>query len=521
MKKIIIAGFIAFGLFVGWLHFAHAALIISDITTPTSTISVGGDNAFFDGTTSATTTASYIYVRIFLVGHGSPADGIVAQLLCINGNVDCINADGYATGTSQTIIPNQDFGNPAVWNQLDGNFVTIRYPTTGGCCGSKNLGGYIPNNDFFSMSNAFSAATYWGRSPANNGFLAGNGFDGLYGCLASTVAEAVNCTPSTPSPPSISFLYPVDGSTTPQFSPWLVQVENMTSTNHYSAIVHWSMRNHIANPSNLVGVSFQFSGNQVGPPSFSDSVSDFFGNSTGTVPIPKADRDLYSYPLVIPANDDLWSASAYLYDTTQGGGFLASSTISFTMLRYGAIYDGVVGKVGTTTYYIPQINASGTLQITTTTNNFTGGLPSSAEGSSTCVAATGITDVPGGLRYGLCETALLLFDPNTIPASKDFIANQLNLLKAVPPFAAFFQTASATLDAVNNPTSTQGFTIGFLDLQGNQRTLVNLNSTTFYGGFASSNNPTVNRATTDYLEYYIHAWLGIAALIKVLVVFLT
>jgi len=213
-----------------------------------------------------------------------------------------------------------------------------------------------------------------------------------------------------PSPYSLHFDYPVSGTTTPPFSHWLLGIDNATTTDQYRVDVHWTRVSHDCGP----GIYGSYTYCTI----YNDSSQLFYGStsSTITLPILRPDRNLF-YPYDKNISDE-WKATAYLSDITQGGSFIASTTVQWTLLRYYADYGGAIGAVGTTTYNRITIATSGVPVIIEGVNNFTtpvtGGVPlRNASTTSGCTPAADWTDIGGGLSFALCTAADQLFTPGT------------------------------------------------------------------------------------------------------------
>jgi hypothetical protein len=273
-------------------------------------------------------------------------------------------------------------------------------------------------------------------------------------CGDDTILQDTTPTVIT-NDPVITFLYPTDATTTPPFSPWIFSVVAPNASDTYQISVHWQQLEY---GTGILG------GNGLWPNAnyfqiFGDTSVQFQGTGSAmNIPVARPSRDLnYTYDKF---NEDLWTATAYLRDVTAGN-IVATSSINFTLLRYGADYGGAIGAVGTTTYYTPGINASGTLITNSSTNNFTapvdGGVPlRNASSSNGCTPAADWTDVGGGISYGLCTATYNLFTPND--AYTTDIENTFSNIQQDFPFSAAYSVlngvAKAAVQSASSTTST-------------------------------------------------------------------
>ena len=445
------------------------------------------------------------------------------------------NSDGYATDYSHYTAPVAvDFITSAI----------MQVSTSGTDYFSAALTNAISNSTRYLLRLGCGTATGYNSFnltiPATAGSFTLNypydsWWSGRFGiCIADHGDIDTDCSSTpTPSYASVNFVYPSStvGTSTAinPFSPWVVDVTNLSTSTQYKVHIAWYMTNHLMTDQqvmSLVGMSFIYQGlpyNQL----FADDSPIFYGAVSSTIGIIKADRNLYNHEWIYPASDDTWHALASLVDVTHGG-VVSTSSIDFDMRRYGASFNGYGGNFnGTTTKdnitYNPTDNS---IVIVTSTSDYAGGSsPLSSSTAFGCVPASSFTDIGGGVSYAFCTTLHLFFDPASIPFTSSFFHDQLALVETDPPFSALFVTAnvinSSTANFGNNTSFSNGINIGTEDLQGNPVRIVKLSSTTFYGGFNSSNDSAKSKASMATMEYYITAWLGIGAGVKLLYIFFT
>jgi hypothetical protein len=334
----------------------------------------------------------------------------------------------------------------------------------------------------------------WGVTGPTRSDLATNIINGRpYLCVGDSIADCAASPP--PGASMINFVFPENGTTTPPFSPWILSIDGATTTNRYRAEVQWTRINHDCGYNALYFTYFSCR-------IWNDKSVSFHGStSTILLPITKPDRDLeYVYDKF---TDDLWAAEAFLYDETQGRSFVATSTINFTMLRYYGDYGGSIGAVGTTTYQRPIINASGTIDYSEGTSNFTSQVAGgqklrNASSTSGCTPASDWTDVGGGISYGLCTATNQLFSPGEAYTAD--IQNSFANLQGDFPFSFAYSTLGAISTAAQAATaSTSSLS---LPLWGANITI--LSSSTLSGFVGESNKDMIFKAQDAV------AWVGVA-----------
>lgn len=193
--------------------------------------------------------------------------------------------------------------------------------------------------------------------------------------------------------PFLNFLYPTNGTTTPPFTQWLVNVYNLQAGPTYSISIHYTP---IVNP------------NTNNNPIYADTSLPFTSTSSNIV-IPHTAQitSLGSVTSTFTVN-----ATAYLTETvSNGSGIIGSTTISFTAIPRLSTNNGVT--IGTSTVVTPTLNASGTLSLNVGTDTTDYGNLAGGAATDKCTPASSPTDVGGGIAYGLCAAGQFLFTPNS------------------------------------------------------------------------------------------------------------
>jgi hypothetical protein len=300
--------------------------------------------------------------------------------------------------------------------------------------------------------------------------------------------------------PSMSFVKPIDGSSTILFDNFILKGSNLTSTDQYTIYQEWQIpinQSHFQNSQTFTGA--QLANGVLMPFTGFPNVCPN-GNVCSFVGIPV-------------------SSQAYLFDNATDPNslnYIASTSISFQIDPQG-------NTTSTTSVLLHNfVSPTGTVSQTTSTVNNNPFISTGKNISSFCPSPQDITDIGGGIYYAACATFSFIFNPNTIPQSVSFLSDALNNIKTVPPFSPFFvlaNEASGTLGGIA-PTST-GVSIGIRGFDNENVNLVTLNSSTFYGGFgnATSGTATASHNTMNFLTTYIGTWLWIGAGIKLIYVF--
>lgn len=302
----------------------------------------------------------------------------------------------------------------------------------------------------------------------------------------SDISNLYGSFPPSGGNPAVNFVFPTNGTSTPQFTPWVFGVTGLTSTNTYQILVQWKQTDHLslADSGSVSSIYNAFFPNQGVAQIFQDPSGQFTGAATGTVDDQRPQRNL-NY--ISDGNTiDSWTATAYLMNLTLGG-IAATSTIDFNMYRYAGSYSGVgTTAQGTTTVNNPSVNASGTLIITQSTSSF--GTILSLNASTTC----------GGDVLGLCYIVNGLFTPSQ--NYQQALLNGMNQVQNDFPFSFVYGTIGTiknSAENLDNTTSTLS-----LPLWGTQITVVSSSS---LSDFVGPSNKNLIFNTEDAA-----AWVGVS-----------
>lgn len=396
-------------------HLSRAATLISNLSTPTSSVlssNSGGLQAYADGTTTATTTASYFYLHFFIVSSTQTTDyGVEGWEACDTAQ-QCVNATGYATGTSQTILTNVT--GTGIVDTLQGNEVTLQFSTNGGCCGDYNYGGVVPKN--FTTGPYYGAggtgiAHVWGRQPSQIVSYT----SGLYGCLTSDIASAANCFGGIQ--PSISMIFPTNGTTTRDFGAWLVNVSTTDLSTYQGTI-------EIVYENNATGETHQDFGQ--------------YASGVSTINTPVIKGTLLN-PIVNLKATSTWTATPYYtwHDQTGGTQVVTGGTITFTIDPQSTSTQPS-STIGTISPFLPLSFASTSDQL-----------------ASVCTPAADWTDVGGGIRYGICYgwNLIVTYGQNI---AQGIIASAYGTIKGVFPFSVpldLYADVQTNANALNATTT--------------------------------------------------------------------
>jgi len=239
-------------------------------------------------------------------------------------------------------------------------------------------------------------------------------------CVGDIINEGDTITWSDvapPSPTSISFLFPTDGTTTSDFNAWHTSITVTTSTDMYEACVN----------------SITSNGN------FGSSCQNFIGATTTAQNIDIRNQYAWSnYNTTTTV-----TSTAYISDVTLGSGYLASSTpITFTVLP-------TASGNATGTYTPPLLATSSIFNAT----SGTGILMS----TSTC---SGWGDFGCALGNAFSNTINFLFgiDQNTIETIAGFQLANTQPWSFIPQIANDFQNQGQQTGSF--ATSTISFNLG-------------------------------------------------------------
>lgn len=275
----------------------------------------------------------------------------------------------------------------------------------------------------YSVSNNFTSS---------NGGVLGNASSGLPWVCLTTDSTYSNC--NAPPAPIISFYLPTNGGTTPDFSQWLINASNLSTSTLYRFDIIY----------NLSG----------GLTTYDDFNLTYSSYSSAIAPVNKSQTLTSAY-----ASTTAWYAQAYLYSTSSTSYFLpTSSAIASTPLIFFTINP----------YATSTANTYGTL--------------SGGETSSTILASTGCafntTSTPnfwnipfsgiaiGDFEQAMCQVGQFLSIPNS--SEQADITNRFNTLQNIvatkPPIGYFTlvkddfsgittSTASSTVVLMNASTT--------------------------------------------------------------------
>lgn len=202
---------------------SYASVFVDSTFTPTTTISAGYDTnvtgipqyATSTGTQYGGTFYQLIHVNSVSVGGGD--FGMLGFLACTDQNGGtCVNADAYSLDGTNLLTNVADTG---IVGALSDQDVILRFP-------SGTLTGFT--NDFvlvgyFGTVNGVFPEVFWA-----NTFSAINY---LWGCSATSLTEAWECNNVIAPIPSISFVYPLNATSTSDFLNWKVRFNVATATN--------------------------------------------------------------------------------------------------------------------------------------------------------------------------------------------------------------------------------------------------------------------------------------------------
>jgi hypothetical protein len=284
---------------------------------------------------------------------------------------------------------------------------------------------------------------------------------------------------------SVSFVQPVNGTTTEALENWLFKVNNVSTTRQYTDVIEWKVNGYTEYlfdiKSNWQGTyNPRYQSTQVGQ---QNPFISLLANATASV-----NATLYLFENRVDQT----------YDYTNG--VLASTSIVYTLQNTGKKLVNTID---------PQLGSSSQYEVQNNNSPIPIGNQSGTTVYSQCGSAPALIDVGGGIFWGLCNGVYAIFYPSNI-ASNALISSTVQFNNVVP-FSIFFDITgalSSSLNAYGNATS-DGISIGIKGFRGEQVNLATLNATTFYN-FASSTTPSSTvHASVDYVNQYIVAMLWI------------
>lgn len=216
---------------------------------------------------------------------------------------------------------------------------------------------------------------------------------------------------------TIAFSYPTSTTAVyPPFAQVVMQAQGIASSTIYT--LHSTIQ--VAGVTQIYGGSTQYTGSRIlsGGLGFPNPIVGIdFGNAS-------------SVPVTISTQ------------LTNFNGLLASASGTFTMLTWSAVNSSgtIVNPNGTTTEVFPTpeiINGNFTGQATTTISG--AGMTTNVFSQlATCPTPGSWTDIGGGIAYGFCEVANILFIPNQNAVT--YVGNGFDDLKQDFPFDAVYGT---------------------------------------------------------------------------------
>lgn len=475
-------------------HFSHAQIIVNTLSDASS-----GNHYSLAGS-SVHETVSYIGTLSFNVA----SSDIWYVTMPSGGSTNCNNSGCYL-----------------VLVDSGGNYInTIASFDTSGCgygtcsAGLINVGGTETSTNVSAVSG--DQIWFWIRGQQSGSFStpvnllslnadSGGGCSGMGATVNANIAVVygsgtspecwANSSPypfaiemyvnSTALPgPTVSFQFPVNGTTTSDFSTWYVNVSNMSTTVRYLTNVQYS----------LVSSSLQYA-------------DSFGGVLTGTT---YANLHwLKGQSLASPYSaTSTWNATAYvtLADCTTNC-VVASTSIQFTVNNNAPILQN------NTTSLIYNLASS-----SVPTNNAT----DTNSCSNWTTPGSGIFDIGNGLLYAGCR--LIVF--TLVPGSNftNALSASIQGFQGIFPFNLYFAVVGGVrddlfLDASSTPTTT--LTLSTQGLYGEQLNLINVSSTflasalstpTTTGAFGGTIhgcdiNCSTEKISNAYLPIKIAVWI--------------
>jgi len=378
-----------------------------------------------------------------------PPQGIVVGWNC-SANVSSTACANNTTVNSSNIVATTPYG-----DLYDFNVATS-------VAGLVSIG----NVSIDSSQSAFGISNYTYATNGITGFsidrtCSGNGCTtapynvGSTGFAPYLVVNGVNTLSS------VNFIYPTNGTTTPPFNNIWVGVSGVVSSSFYSLTVQYSWPQFSGNSTAVGGLGGALLGlGSNFPP------QQFTVNGTGA--------SLLAQGRLIPyLNNPFPSGAASPNPVTVN----ATATLSLVDPNTGALtqvdQEGItfyqIPNYATSTYYLVTNGYSSTsttstapiYSLTTSTNPFIG-ITQNTVGSSTfyCAEPSNITDIGGGIAYGLCSAGNFFLSPSTNLTA--YLQNGYQNIQNAFPFSIVFgihnvieQTASTTISEgqTNNYTA--------------------------------------------------------------------
>lgn len=402
-----------------------------------------------------------------------------AEFIAINSNISTALATVNADNTSGSWFQLNDIG-----TICGGTFIAgaLDASSNGRNCGTNTQ--YNPyvsvvtstatttvgGTDYVKLHFSFSATstptrvgTYWGIRIGNNASALGSyTFDpnsNLFcypntGCGDTSVNALYYDFPSGVAPPSISFVYPTNGTTTLPFNNFITSFSNLTSTDNYQVSINY----FIPNTSNNNTVTITKTGGQL--MAYAGTLSNQnFGITASEV------------------------ANATLYDITnfEIPDNLDNYIVATTSITWSANYSTTSSQQ---TYAF--VNASGTVFVSNNVQSITNINESS---TMNCESPSSTLDLGGDISWGLCSAGQALFVGN--PALITNLQNSISNFQNVFPFSLFFGITNPVENVINNTASSTPQALN-LEIMGLNYQYYNLGSIT--------SSTLVNVLTTNHCD---------------------
>jgi hypothetical protein len=279
---------------------------------------------------------------------------------------------------------------------------------------------------------------------------------------------------------ALSFVFPVNGTTTPAFSNFILSGANLTSTDEYYVTVNYYIPQ--VSPV-LTSQSVQLSGSQALAQGFVVSKSPFninLGNVTAG----------------IVANATLYDVTGFQVPDNLNNFVVATTTSIFTEIPNGNQSNQTTTYLQTTAF-----NSSGTI-VVGINSVLNSSVPYIASSTSDCISVASSSNLIGAtLAYGLCSAGQFLFTPQSNYTLG--LTNAIESYQNVFPFSLYFSVLNGVIGSVNssNVSTTSTLSMSVLGLNGSYINLGSLTSSTdvtaFTTGVISNDVGNVPACDTD------------------------
>jgi hypothetical protein len=250
--------------------------------------------------------------------------------------------------------------------------------------------------------------------------------DGYSGFMPWFSITGVSGPALAPPGPSLKFVFPTDGTTTPNFTNYILQLSgNVTSTDSCYVVTE-DFVPQVTGLRTLTPQTFpcgwlQNSGIAVYKPTFGITVPN----------------DATSSPPII--------ARGFVYDVTDfqipdnlDNFLIASATVEYQIIPIQNTAGSNPNATTTILNTSPWLNASGTFtgNAAITVSQSAAPVPSVTSATFNCPTPSGITDIGGGVYWGLCNVAALLLVPNT--SLTEYLTTGFQNFQQAFPFSVVF-----------------------------------------------------------------------------------